>query len=144
MNGYVWNYVENQWKPTLVLLRINNAATVVRWSPGENKFAVGSGDKMICVCYFEKRNDWWVCKHIKKQIMSTVTSLDWHPNNILLGCGSTDYHARIFSAYVNGVDNSAVNASGWADAKASKTSGNCVGDWHNEGSKHFIGHCERC
>jgi len=31
------------WKPTLVLLRINRAATYVRWSPLENKFAVASG-----------------------------------------------------------------------------------------------------
>ena len=31
------------WKPTLVLLRINRAATFVRWSPFEDKFAVASG-----------------------------------------------------------------------------------------------------
>lgn len=31
------------WKPTLVLLRINRAATFVRWSPNEDKFAVASG-----------------------------------------------------------------------------------------------------
>jgi actin related protein 2/3 complex subunit 1A/1B len=31
------------WKPTLVLLRINRAATYVKWSPKEDKFAVASG-----------------------------------------------------------------------------------------------------
>jgi WD40 repeat protein len=42
-NAYVWTPTENGWKPALVLLRINRAATCVKWSPKEDKFAVGSG-----------------------------------------------------------------------------------------------------
>ncbi|XP_077979751.1 actin-related protein 2/3 complex subunit 1A-like [Glandiceps talaboti] len=103
-NAYVWNLQGNEWKPTLVILRINRAATYVKWSPEENKFAVGSGARLISVCYFEKENDWWVSKHIKKPIRSTVTSLDWHPNNILLAAGSTDFKARVFSAYIKEVE----------------------------------------
>ena len=34
----------------------------------------------------------WVCKHIKKPIRSTVLSLDWHPNNVLLAAGSCESH----------------------------------------------------
>ena len=75
------------WKPTLVILRINRAATFVKWSPLENKFAVGSGARLISICNFESENDWWVRKHIKKPIRSTVLSLDWHPNNSLAGRG---------------------------------------------------------
>lgn len=65
---------------------------------------MGCGAKLISVCYFEEQNDWWVSKHVKKPIRSTVTSIDWHPNNILLACGSTDFRARIFSAYIKEVD----------------------------------------
>ncbi|RMD44272.1 hypothetical protein DV735_g776, partial [Chaetothyriales sp. CBS 134920] len=90
--------------PTLVLLRINRAATFVRWSPSERKFAVGSGARLIAVCYFEEENDWWVSKHLKKPIRSTITTLAWHPNSVLLAAGSTDSHARVFSAFVKGVD----------------------------------------
>jgi len=77
-NAYVWTQQPGnnglpRWKPTLVILRINRAATCVRWSPLENKFAVGSGARLISVCYFESDNDWWVSKHIKKQFRSTVT-----------------------------------------------------------------------
>ena len=43
------------------------------------------------VCYYDKDNDWWVAKHIKKPLRSTVTCLDWHPNNVLLAAGATDY-----------------------------------------------------
>lgn len=108
-NAYVWTQStaddgDQKWKPMLVHLRINRAATCVKWSPLENKFAVGSGARIISVCYFEQENDWWVSKHIKKPIRSTVTSLDWHPNNVLLVAGSTDYKARVFSGYIKVIE----------------------------------------
>lgn len=103
-NAYVWTLVNGKWKPTLVLLRTNRAATCVKWSPHENKFAVGSGARLIAVCYFEKENDWWVSKHIKKPVRSTVTSVDWHPNNVILACSSTDFKTRVFSSYIKEVD----------------------------------------
>lgn len=59
-NAYVWSQKDGVWKPTLVILRINRAATFVKWSPLENKFAVGSGARLISVCYFESENDWYV------------------------------------------------------------------------------------
>lgn len=103
-NAYVWEPSPQGWKPTLVLLRINRAATFVRWSPSEKKFAVGSGARLIAVCYFEEENDWWVSKHLKKPIRSTITTLAWHPNSVLLAAGSTDSHARVFSGFVKGID----------------------------------------
>ena len=95
-NAYVWSQKDGVWKPTLVILRINRAATLVKWSLLENKFAVGSGARLISVCYFKSENDWWVSKHIKKPIRSTVLSLDWHPNNVLLAVGSCDFKCSVF------------------------------------------------
>lgn len=63
-NAYVWSQKDGVWKPTLVILRINRAATFVKWSPLENKFAVGSGARLISVCYFESENDWYVSMNI--------------------------------------------------------------------------------
>ena len=103
-NAYVWEKTPSGWKPTLVLLRINRAATFVRWSPSEQKFAVGSGARVIAVCYFEEENDWWISKHLKKPIRSTITTLAWHPNSVLLAAGSTDSHARVFSSFIKGID----------------------------------------
>ena len=100
----MWEPFAAGWKPTLVLLRINRAATFVRWSPSEKKFAVGSGARVIAVCYFEEENDWWVSKHLKKPIRSTITTVAWHPNSVLLAAGSTDAHARVFSSFIKGVD----------------------------------------
>lgn len=59
---------------------------------------------MIAVCYFEEENDWWVSKHLKKPIRSTITTLSWHPNSVLLAAGSTDSHARVFSGFIKGID----------------------------------------
>lgn len=103
-NAYVWEPSPSGWKPTLVLLRINRAATFVRWSPSETKFAVGSGARVVAICYFEEENDWWVSKHLKKPIRSTVTTVAWHPNSVLLAAGSTDAHARVFSSFIKGID----------------------------------------
>lgn len=58
----------------------------------------------MSICYFEEDNDWWVSKHLKKPIRSTVTAVDWHPNSVLLAAGSTDGHARVFSSFIKGID----------------------------------------
>uniref|UniRef100_A0A0M3I0Y8 Arp2/3 complex 41 kDa subunit n=1 Tax=Ascaris lumbricoides TaxID=6252 RepID=A0A0M3I0Y8_ASCLU len=100
-NAFVWTLDGDHWKPELVLVRINRAATCVKWSPLENKFAVGSGAKLVSVCYYEKENDWWVSKQIKKPIRSTVSCIDWHPNNVLLAVGACDFKAGLSSLFNN-------------------------------------------
>lgn len=136
-NAYVWiNDPDGVWKPTLVLLRINRAATCVKWSPSEDKFAVGTSAKLVCVCYFEEANDWWVSRHIKKPIKSTVTCVDWHPNNILLACGSTDYKTRIFSTYIKEVDQTSeknLKKTKWSDEQIT-TTGLLINEFSNSGA----------
>ena len=70
----------------------------------EMKFAVGCGTKCICVCYFETKQLFWVSKHIKKPLKSTVTCIDWHPDSSILACGGTDYKCRIFNAHIDEAD----------------------------------------
>jgi actin related protein 2/3 complex subunit 1A/1B len=113
-NAYVWSLDDHTWKPTLVLLRINRAATFVRWSPLETKFAVGSSAGSVSICYFEEDNDWWVSKHLKRPIKSTVLSVDWHPNNVLLAVGSSDMRAYVLSAFIKGVDKKPL-ATAWGE-----------------------------
>uniref|UniRef100_V9KYN6 Actin-related protein 2/3 complex subunit n=1 Tax=Callorhinchus milii TaxID=7868 RepID=V9KYN6_CALMI len=143
-NAYVWSLKDGVWKPTLVLLRINRAAICVRWSPLENKFAVGSGARSVSVCYFDKENDWWLSKHIKKSIRSTVLTLDWHPNNTILGVGSCDFKCRVFSAYVKDIEEKPAptawgtrmqfgellfeqkESGGWLHGVCFSSSGNCL------------------
>ncbi|KAL8133471.1 actin-related protein 2/3 complex subunit 1A-like [Apium graveolens] len=116
-NSYVWNQEGADWVPTLVILRINRAALCVQWSPRGNKFAVGSGAKTVCICYYEQENNWWVSKLIRKKHDSSVTSVAWHPSNILLATTSTDGKCRIFSTFIKGVDNRSPGAGSSSDAK---------------------------
>eukprot|EP01117_Protostelium_nocturnum_P020492 TRINITY_DN9240_c0_g1_i1.p2 TRINITY_DN9240_c0_g1~~TRINITY_DN9240_c0_g1_i1.p2 ORF type:complete len:357 (-),score=100.80 TRINITY_DN9240_c0_g1_i1:167-1237(-) len=153
-NAYVWTLSGNEWKPVLVILRVNRAATHVKWSPLENKFAVACGAKLVSVCSFEEENDWWVSKHIKKH-KSTVTQVAWHPNNALLATASTDYRARIFSAFIKGVDKTVpqtpfgnklpfgelfaeINtSSGWVQCVKWSPSGNILGFTGQDSTVHF-------
>lgn len=79
----------------------------------EKKFAVGCGHRCICVCYFEESQCFWVAKHIKKQIRSTTLCLDWHPNNVLIAAGGSDFKCRIFVAYVLEVDGQQPQPTPW-------------------------------
>jgi actin related protein 2/3 complex subunit 1A/1B len=103
-NAYVWIRNGAAWTPELVLLRIPRAATCVKWSPNEQKFAAGSSARLVAVCYYEKEQRCWVSKHIKKPIKSTVICIDWHPESILLAAGSSDLTCRILSTYLRDVD----------------------------------------
>lgn len=103
-NAYVFNYEDGVWKPTIVILRINRAATCVKWSPKEDKFALGSGARLLSICFFDPDYDWWGSKHIKKEIHSTITCVDWHPNNVLVAAGGSDFKARVYSGYIKQVD----------------------------------------
>lgn len=54
-------------------------------------------------------NNWWQCKHIKRPLRSTVTTVDWHPDNKVLVAGSTDYKVRIFSAFISDMEDAPGN-----------------------------------
>lgn len=114
-NAYVWKLDGDEWKPTLVILRINRAATSVRWCPTGRKFAVTSGAKCVPVCHFEAVNDWWISKMIKKH-KSTVLCLAWSPNSKFVVTGSTDFKCRIFSAFIDTVDDAETPGYGWEKA----------------------------
>jgi len=130
-DAYVWEMDSNgRWHPgNVVLLRINRAGVTVKWSPMENKFAVGSADRRVSVCYFENGQQAWVSKHIKKPIKSTISCLAWHPTNFLLATGSTDNHCRVFSAFIRDCD-----TKGQATAWGTKMNfGNCMSEYRCNG-----------
>ncbi|XP_076679331.1 actin-related protein 2/3 complex, subunit 1A [Andrena cerasifolii] len=127
-NAYVWTQeADEKWNPAWVVLRLTRAATCVKWSPLENKFAVGSGGRAIALCYFVSENDWWQCKHIKRTLRSTVTTVDWHPDNKVLVAGSTDYRVRVFSAFISNMED-APESSPWGQ---SNTLGTLLAEFQN-------------
>uniref|UniRef100_A0A0D3I2P7 Arp2/3 complex 41 kDa subunit n=1 Tax=Emiliania huxleyi (strain CCMP1516) TaxID=280463 RepID=A0A0D3I2P7_EMIH1 len=102
-NAYVWTQVGGEWKPSLVILRIAAAATSVQWSPGEEKFAVGSGPKVGPVCSYEGANDFGVWKRIKDP-SSTVGGVGGPPRARFLPTGWLDCRCRGFPAPLRNID----------------------------------------
>ncbi|KAI6241502.1 Actin-related protein 2/3 complex subunit [Aphelenchoides fujianensis] len=103
-NSFVWSCEGKKFKPKLVLHRSQQGLSCVKWSPRENKFAVGTHARHLSVSYYEKENDWWVGKQIKKSIDSTVLCIDWHPNNVMIVAGTADFRVLVFSTYIKEVD----------------------------------------
>jgi len=158
-NAYVWKNDGGEWKPELVILRINRAANGVKWSPNGQKFAVTSSAKQVPVCHYEEGNKWWVSKMIKKH-KSTVLSLDWHPNNRFLVTGGCDFKCRVFSSFIPDVDTTDDEASfaahfpeqfkfgavlaefdmakGWIEAVAWQPSGWGLSFAGHDSSLHFV------
>ncbi|KAF3577609.1 hypothetical protein DY000_02030037, partial [Brassica cretica] len=58
-----------------------------------------------------------VSKLIRKRHESSVTSVAWHPNNILLATTSTDGKCRVFSTFIKGVDTKDPKAGSPAESK---------------------------
>ncbi len=58
-------------------------------------------------------------------------SLDWHPNNVLLASGSSDFKARVFSAYIKEVDEKPA-ATNWGKKM---TFGNSMAEYSNGGGE---------
>lgn len=151
-NAYVWKYEGEEWKPTLVILRINRAATCVKWSPNGDKFAVGSGAKCVPVCHFESQQNWWISKMIKKH-KSSVMDLDWSPNQKFLVTGACDFKCRVFSAFIDGIDSSDADELSTIFGKKASDFGECLVEfdqakawvqgvsWSPSGSRlAFVGH----
>lgn len=92
--------------------RNSNPWVIFKFS--ENKFAAGSGARVISVCYFEEAHDWWVSKHIKKPLKSTVNSIDWHPNNVLFAAGCSDFKVKVFSGFIKEIEDDCL-ATAWGN-----------------------------
>lgn len=101
-NAYVWNFENGEWKPTLVVLRVNRAANCARWTSGGKKFAVGTSAKSVMICNYDEEHDFWVSKSIRK-IKSAMTCLAWDPKGLIVAAGGTDSKVRIFNGVVGEV-----------------------------------------
>ncbi len=85
-----------------VFTRLSRAALCARWSPCGRKFALGSGEKRICVCYHERQNAWWAAKLLRRCHDSSVGAVAWHPGGRLLASTSSDGRCRVFNAAIAG------------------------------------------
>lgn len=99
-NAYVWSPPDgenSEWTPQIVLLRFNRAATCCAWSPDGSKFIVGGSERSIMICYYDKKNNFWVAKKINRH-RSSILSLAWHPSGVIMGSSGCDSSAVVGAA----------------------------------------------
>jgi len=154
-NVYVWTPPAAPgaaWTPALVVHHLTRAALCCAWAPGDTKFAVGSGAGSVSICYFERDNNWWVGKLVKKHHESSVLGVAWHPTQPLLATACADGCVRIMAAAVRGVDSAPVGgdakfgdlllqwslASGWVHSVAWAPSGSTLAAVTHGGGAHFM------
>lgn len=142
-----------RWSKSPVHLRIDRAAMHVKWSHDGLRFAVASGSKVVPLCSWDRENDWWTAKHVKKH-KSTVLCVAFHPSNgQLLATGCADFKCRVISTFTGDVDpnpNSApfgtpvefgetyaeMTALAWVNAVAWTPSGNSLAFAGHDSSLH--------
>lgn len=95
-NAYVWELSKDNaglpvWKKTLVLLKLNRAATYVRWSPDGKKFTVATGTSKFRVCTYDERQNWWQSYNIDNGHPTSV-NVEFMNDNRHIICASTDRH----------------------------------------------------
>merc|ERR1711934_316260 len=132
----VWTMTEGVWKPKMVVLKsFDRAATSVRWSPCETRFAVGSGAKQLQICAYEEENDWWIGKPVREGIDSTVFDVAFHPSSLLIAAGGCDKKICVYSVIIKALDSKAAAKEIFGDGRPPKF-GEClasidVGAWVN-------------
>jgi actin related protein 2/3 complex, subunit 1A/1B len=102
-NAFVYVRSQAGWTPQLVRVKMGRAALCLQWNSHETKFAIGSGDMAVHVCFYDAGSRWWVSRAIRQKHSSSVVGVAWHPTQPLLATASTDRHCRVFSAGIAGV-----------------------------------------
>lgn len=102
-NSFVWTRRgSGSWVPELVVTKLSKAGLCVAFSPASSKFAIGSSEASVCVCYWDAERGLWAPRLIRKKHASSVTAVAWHPSGAMLATVSTDGHCRIFNVLVAG------------------------------------------
>ncbi|KAH0791427.1 actin-related protein 2/3 complex, subunit 1 [Histomonas meleagridis] len=97
-NAYVWKLSEDkkEWKKQLVLLKLDRAATFVRWSPDGTKFVCATGSKKLRVCSYDPNQNWWQSFTYDHKHPTSLT-VDFMPDNLHIICSCSDRHMTYFT-----------------------------------------------
>ena len=101
----IWNLEEktNVWSQEMAILNIKVAVLDVKWGKKGNKFAAGTGSKLVCTGFWCSDSKWWQCKNMKEH-KSSVVSVRLDNSGLFMISGSLDLKVIISSAYIDKLD----------------------------------------
>jgi len=116
----------------VVLKSFGRGATVVKWSPCETRFAVGSGGQQVQVCAYEEENNWWIGKPIREGIEHTINDIAFHPSSLLIAAGGCDKRVCVYVSIIKSLDSKAAAKAIFGDVKPPKF-GECIASVDTQG-----------
>ena len=130
-NAYVWEYdaEKNTWKKELVILKLNRAATYVRWSPDGKKFVAANGTSKVRYCAYNEQQRWWQ-SYSESTGKPTSLNAEWMPNNKHLICCTT---ARVLHYFTIDDNEAKIKKVKSKDGKEKKKIVKELGNWHAQG-----------
>ena len=73
----VWRTRDNKWVRDLVVIENSRAVLCGKWNYSGQKFAVGTGDHVLFLGYYEEDNSWWQSKRkIRKLNVQNIEERD--------------------------------------------------------------------
>lgn len=101
----VWNFdkMSNSWQHEMVILNIKVAVLDAKWGKRGDKFAAGTGSKLVCTGFWCTESNWWQCKSMRDH-KSSVVSTRLDNSGLFMISGSLDLKVIISSAYIDKVD----------------------------------------
>lgn len=85
----------------------------------------------MAIGHYDKDNDWWVCKHLKKVVEGPILSLSWHASGLAIAVGTLKGNVHVVSAYLEGIDQQ--KSATWLDEATAKS-------WDSECFTVQVGH----
>jgi len=101
----IWNYdaKTNTWQHEMAILNVKVAVLDAKWGKRGDKFAAGTGSKLVCTGFWCEESKWWQCKSMKDH-KSSVVSVRLDSSGLFMISGSLDMKVIISSAYIDKVD----------------------------------------
>jgi actin related protein 2/3 complex subunit 1A/1B len=94
-NAYVWTFDpgSNTWRPELVILRLDRAATYCQWVGDGRPFVVVTGSWKFLVCAFQPEHNWWKVFSYSHDHPTALT-VDFLPDNQHVVCAVSSRSMR--------------------------------------------------
>lgn len=118
-NVVIWEFdhPKNTWKPQLVNVNQNRGVLDVTWATHGQKFAVGTGSRIIGVGHPSDILQGWITRKVRPH-NSSVTCVRFDSSGLVIASGSTDCTIKLVAAYVEEVDANLTHSGPWEGVRS--------------------------
>lgn len=118
-NVVIWEFdrIKNTWKPQLVNINQNRGVLDVNWATHGQKFAVGTGSRLVGVGHPSEVLQGWNTRKVRPH-ESSVTCVRFDSSGLVIASGSTDRTIKLVTAYIEEVDDNITHSGPFAAVRS--------------------------